>query len=72
MTPAPVPTGEAVDLERDRLKGVVSLVFENRHYSPNCACEHCKATRENLAAEDLDFVNHLAGVLNGTVSEVDV
>jgi hypothetical protein len=54
-------TGELADLERDRLKGIISLVFEgDSHYDPACTCKECQGIRKDLSPEDRDFVDHIA------------
>ncbi len=54
-----------VDLERQRLQGIIAAAFEGTHYNPMCGCEHCSSTREFLSPEDVDFINKIAVVVTG-------
>lgn len=57
------PTGEHVDMERERLLGILDIVFEKGHYSPTCGCPSCVSVRRDLSQEDLEFVDHVANLV---------
>jgi hypothetical protein len=53
----------AVDLEAERLEALISLVFEDRHYSSQCNCISCRQTRDNISPEDLRFVHRVEAIM---------
>ncbi len=55
--------------EQDRLSSVISLVFEDSHYSYSCTCSTCEETRSFLSAEDVLFINHISKTLATTKTE---
>lgn len=47
----------AVDIERKRLLGIITVAFEPGHYHPKCKCLTCVDTRHNLMEEDEVFLD---------------
>lgn len=62
-------TETPVDVEAARLESVISTVFEDRHYDPDCGCYDCNEARQFLSPADLRFVNNAARIIRSSPKE---